>query len=312
MSSILSLFLIVLVLIIVVGPKKLPQSVEQLWLIIENLRRQQNNLPPRSLAEARRAWRESGSSMYAIVGGLYQGAEHLTELRKRLIAVGIVYLIGAFASLFFASYLFDFLKTPAGDVDLIFTKPAELIVIYFKVALVAGAAVALPVLVYEILMFVYPAMESKKEQRNFKVFSVFAVPLSFLFFVGGFCFAYFVMLPFGLRYLFSFGTEIARPLWSITEYINFVLAILFWIGVVFELPLVMLVLSRLGIVSPAQIASKRKYAIVAIAVAAAVITPTPDPVNMTLVAGPLYLLFELGLLMSRLAYRPRQPAQAEA
>jgi sec-independent protein translocase protein TatC len=306
MSSLLSIFIVALVVITIIGPQKLPQSVEQLWLMIENLRRQQNNLKPLTLSEARKIWRASGSPIYAIVGGLYQGAEHLSELRKRLMTTAIAFFVAAFACLFFASYIFAFLKAPAGNIDLIFTKPAENMLMYFKVVLVAGAAVAMPLLLYQILMFVYPAMESSNERRSFKIFAALAVPFAFLFFVGGFCFAYFVMLPFALKYLFSFGSQIARPLWAITEYINFVLAILFWIGIVFELPLVMLVLARLGIVSASQIASKRKYALVVIALIAAVITPTPDPFNMLIVAAPLYLLFELGILLARLVRSPKR------
>jgi len=311
MSSLLSLFLVALVVITIIGPEKLPQSVEQLWLMIENLRRQQNNLEPLKLAEARRIWRASGSPIYAIVGGLYQGAEHLGELRKRLMTSAIVFFIAAFASLFFATYVFQFLKAPAGNIELIFTKPAENILMYFKVALVAGAALAGPLLLYELLMFVYPAMETPKERRSFKFFAALAVPFAFLFFVGGFAFAYLVLLPFALRYLFSFGSAIARPFWTITEYINFVLAILFWIGLAFETPLIILVLARLGVVSAKQLASKRKYALVLVAVLAAVITPTPDPFNMMLVAAPLYLLFELGVLLARLVRSPNKAVKTE-
>jgi sec-independent protein translocase protein TatC len=311
MGETLSVLLIGFVVLLIVGPRKLPQSIEQLWLMIENLRRQQRNEPTISLGQLRKQWKATGSPMYAIVGGLYQGAEHLEELRRRLGTAAIAFAIAAFGSLFFNSYIFKALKAPAGNIELIFVKPAEMIVVYFKVALLAGAAVAMPLLVYQVLMFVYPAMETPKERRSFKIFSVLAVPFAFIFFVGGFAFAYFVMLPFALRYLFSFGSDIAKPYWTISEYINFVLTILFWIGVVFETPLVMLVLARLGIVDAKQLASKRKYAIVAIAVVAAVITPTPDPFNMMLVALPLMALFELGILLARLVRTPaKKPAAA--
>ena len=299
-TNILGFFLMALVILMIIGPKKLPQSIEQLWLAIENFRRQGNDLPPKTLAEARRAWKASGSPIYAMVGGLYQGAEHLSELRRRLMFSGIAFFIAAFASLFFAKHIFTFLKIPAGDIQLIFVRPAEMILTYFKVGLMSGLTVALPFLVYQLILFIYPAMESDKERHNFKLLAWLAVPTALIFFVGGLAFAYFVLLPFALKYLFAFGADIAEPLWTISEYINFELSIMFWIGVAFETPLLMLILSTMGVISAKQLASKRKYAIVIIALAAAVITPTPDPFNMALVMGPLYLLFELGILLARI------------
>ena len=307
-------FVMAIVVLLVIGPEKLPASIEQVWLAIENFRRQGNNLPPRTLAEARKSWRASGSPLYGIVGGLYQGAEHLGELRRRLMWSAIAMFGTAIVSLFFATYLFTILKRPAGDIQLIFLKPAEMILTYFKVGLMCGVVVALPFLVYQVLLFVRPAMESEQERQNFKWLLLLAVPFALAFFVGGLAFAYFVLLPFALKYLFQFGSEIAQPQWAISEYISFVLNILFWIGIAFETPLIILVLSRMGVVSAQQLQSKRKYAIIIVALVAAVITPTPDPFNMLLVMGPLYLLFELGILFARIFGRrkPKDVAGAEA
>jgi len=312
-TSALSTFFLALVVLIVVGPKKLPQGLEQLWLAIENFRRQQNNLPPKTLAEARRDWKRSGSPFYALIGGLYQGAEHLEELRRRLMAAAIVMIVTIIGSLFFVERIFNILKRPAGNIQLIFVRPPEMILTWFKVGLLCGFVLAIPVLVYELMAFIYPAMETPKEKRGFKIFAFFAIPSAFLFFVGGIAFAYFVLLPFALRYLFSFGSQLATPWWTISEYTNFVLTLLFWMGVTFETPLIMLVLAKMGIVDAKQLASKRKYAVVIIAIAAAVITPTPDPFNMALVMGPLLLLFELGILLARLVRNPiRRPAKEPA
>jgi sec-independent protein translocase protein TatC len=304
MGSTLSIFLIAFIVLIIVGPEKLPQSAEQLWLALDNFKRQQNNLSLLSLTDARKIWRASGSPFYAIIGGLYQGAEHLTELRRRLLTAGIVFFVAAVGSMFFTKYIFVALKIPAGNIQLIFTKPAEMILTWFKVALLAGMTFALPLLVYELVLFIYPAFETPQERRTFKFVSLLAVPTTFIFFVGGFAFAYFVMLPFALKYLFAFGSELAKPFWSISEYTTFVLGILFWIGVAFETPLVMAILSKLGVVNAKQLASKRRYAIIICAVAAAVITPTPDPFNMLLVMAPLVFLFELGIILSRLMGKP--------
>jgi sec-independent protein translocase protein TatC len=306
----LTFFFMAIVVLLVIGPEKLPMSIEQVWLAIENFRRQGNDLPPRTLGEARKTWKRSGSPIYAVVGGLYQGAEHLSELRRRLMITAIVMFGTALVSLFFATYIFEVLKGPAGDIQLIFLKPAEMILTYFKVGLMCGFVVALPFMVYQLLLFILPAMETDKERRSFKLLLWLAVPSALLFFVGGLAFAYFVLLPFALRYLFQFGSEIAQPQWAISEYISFVLNILFWIGAAFETPLIMLVLSRFGVITAEQLKSKRKYAIIVVAVVAAVITPTPDPFNMALVMGPLYMLFELGLLFTRIFGKRKEEDKA--
>lgn len=311
-ADLLGIFVISLIVLTIIGPEKLPQALEQLWLTITNFRRQQDNLPPITLREARKAWKASGSPFYALIGGLYQGAEHLAELRRRLMMSAIAMFVAAGGSLFFTKHIFAALKAPAGNIELIFVRPPEMILTYFKVALLCGVTAALPFFVYQLLLFVYPAMETPQERRSFKLFAFLAVPAALLFFLGGLAFAYFVMLPFALRYLFSFGSDLAKPWWTISEYTNFVLTILFWIGVAFETPLIMLVLAKLGVISAEQLASKRKYAIVLIAVAAAVITPTPDPFNMMIVMGPLLFLFELGILLARLVRRPLRTTEAKS
>jgi len=307
----LTFLFMAIVVLLVIGPEKLPAAIEQVWLAIENFRRQGNDLPPRTLSEARKTWKRSGSPIYAIVGGLYQGAEHLSELRRRLMWTAIVMFGTALVSLFFASYIFEVLKQPADYITLIFLKPAEMILTYFKVGLMCGFIVALPMLVYQLLLFIYPAMETDKERSNFRMLMIVAVPSAVLFFVGGLAFAYFVLLPFALRYLFQFGADIAQPQWAISEYISFVLNILFWIGAAFETPLLMLVLSRFGVINADQLKAGRKYAVIVVAVVAAVITPTPDPFNMALVMGPLYMLFELGLIFTRIFGKRKEEDKSE-
>lgn len=302
--GIIGYFLAGILILTIIGPEKLPRAVEEITLAIENFRRQQADQRALTLAEARRSWKSSGSAIYAIVAGLYQGAEHLNELRRRLMTSAIVLFVGAAASLFVSNYIFSALKLPAGDIQLIFVRPPEMMLTYFKVALLSGVTVALPFVVYQLLLFIYPAMETPQERRGFKLMAFIAVPAALVFFVGGFAFSYFIMLPFALKYLWGFGADIASPMWSISEYINFVTSILFWVGLAFEMPLVMMVLSKMGIVTWKQLASKRKFAIVLIAVASAVITPTPDPFNMSIVFFPLLALFELGVFLSRLMGKP--------
>ncbi|MCX7670532.1 MAG: twin-arginine translocase subunit TatC, partial [Anaerolineae bacterium] len=112
-------------------------------------------------------------------------------------------------------------------------------------------------------------------------------------------------LPFALKYLASFGTDIARASWNVRAYFSFTLGVMLWMGTAFETPLIMAMLARLGIVSPKAMARQWRYAIVLIAILAAVITPTVDPLNMALVMGPLLALYFLGVLFARMTYRPR-------
>jgi len=300
LTNVLGFVLIAILGLALIGPRKLPQGLEGLWLAWENYRRSQENLPPLDLMAARKHWRATGSPMYDLIQVLYAATVHLVELRHRLFVIMGVMSFATLASGFFATTLLRYLIYPAGNIKLIFVRPAEMLITYIKISLLAGLTVSLPVTLYEILLFVEPAAETEGERRAFRTAKFVAVPAVLLFFVSGLAFAYFVMLPFALRYLQTFGSDLVEPRWTISEYSSFVLTILFWIGVAFETPLIMFLVARLGIVSAQGFASKRKYAIVIIAVAAAIITPTVDPFNMMLVMGPLVLLYELGILLARL------------
>ncbi len=226
--------------------------------------------------------------------------EHLGELRDRLIKSVVALLVGTVLSLAFTPRLLEFLIAPMGGKQPISLKPTESIIIYFKVALVAGAVLAMPVIIYQFLMFILPGL-TKEERKYLRVI----VPGASLLFATGVAFATFVMLPFTIKYLQSFLADIIQPTYSIDYYISFVTTLMFWVGVIFETPLIIAFLARLGVISPKMLSSNRKYAIVLIAILAAVITPTPDPVNMALVMVPLVVLFEVGIILARIVYRPR-------
>ena len=165
-----------------------------------------------------------------------------------------------------------------------------------KVALLSGLVLAMPLIVYQIGRFVMPGL-TKKERR----YLFLLVPGATLCFVTGVAFAYFIMLPSAIGFLQTFMADIIEQQWAIGEYLSFVTSLLFWIGVAFELPLFVYFLAKLGIVDAQMLSKNRKYAIVAIAVLAAVITPTVDPFNMALVMGPLVILYEIGVLLARIA-----------
>jgi len=222
--------------------------------------------------------------------------EHLEELRERLIKSMLALAVTTLISLFFSSQLIKLMLVPAGDVRPVFLRPTEGVITYMRVALLAGVALAMPVIVYQLAQFILPGLRATE-----KGYLYFLLPGAVISFVVGALFSYFVMLPASLRFLATFGNEIAEATWAVAEYIAFVTNLMFWSGVVFEAPLLAFFLAKLGIVTPQLLAKNRKYALLASAILAAVITPTPDPFNMLLVMVPLVVLFEISVWVTKLA-----------
>ena len=222
--------------------------------------------------------------------------EHLKELRTRLIRAFIALAITTSVSFVFAKQVLVILIAPMGDTLPQALKPTEVLGNYMKVALICGVTLAMPVIVYQIGRFVAPGL-TKKEQR----YLFLLVPGATLCFVAGIAFAYFVMLPTAIPFLLGFMGDIIAQQWAIGEYLSFVTSLLFWIGVAFELPLFMYFLAKIGLIDAEMLSKNRKYAVVIIAVLAAVITPTVDPLNMMLVMGPLIVLYELGVILAKIA-----------
>ena len=231
--------------------------------------------------------------------------EHLEELRHRLVVsvmavvggvvVAIIPIPGANSIAWLAVDALVAQGKQSG-VNFITIRPGEGFFTYLEVSLVIGAALAMPVIIYQILAFVSPAL-----YENEKKYLYMAVPGVSLSFLCGVFFCYFLMLPFATRFLAGFAADVFQPTWTAEHYIDFVSTFLFWVGLVFELPLVMYFLTKLGVVSAQRLASFRKYAFVLAFVAGAIITPTPDPINQTIVSLPIYFLFELGVILARFA-----------
>jgi sec-independent protein translocase protein TatC len=301
MTDIIWLALLCFVALIVLGPRKLPEGVEALWLSLTNLRRSQQNLEPLDLETVRADWRRQGSPIFGIVQFLYGVTEHLVELRYRAIKAGLALMAASAVGVLFTGKVMQILVRPAGDLKPIFLTPTELFFTYFKVALMVGLLLALPYLIFQLLAFVAPAMEDPKEKKYFRNLVFFGTVPGTIFFLAGVTFCYVVMLPFALGYLKSFGANIAEPQWTIASYISFVLTFMLGMGVVFETPLVMYVAARMGLMSTRKYISYWRHAVVLIFVVAAVVTPTPDPFNLVLVATPLLMLYGLGILLSRFA-----------
>ncbi|MBI4307265.1 MAG: twin-arginine translocase subunit TatC [Chloroflexi bacterium] len=234
--------------------------------------------------------------------------EHLRELRSRVIRVVIALVVTTAFALFnilnFTDQVFRILLVPAGGMKPIFIEITEMLTTYFKVALLTGFILALPFTLYQVIMFVAPGLRPQ-ERRWLFIF----LPAAFVSFILGAAFCYFVLLPPAVRFLLSFGGDLVTPQIRISNYMDLVLGLMFWVGIVFETPLVMYFLARLGIVSPQALGRFRKFFVVLAFVIAAVITPTPDPINQALVAVPLIILYELGVQLARLAARARRRAQ---
>ncbi len=226
---------------------------------------------------------------------------HLAELRQRLIKSVIALVITTTISFIFAKYIFDFLIAPApNDISLIYIEMTGMIATYFKVALMGGVVLAMPVLVYQGIMFVSPAL-TRREKRYVYI----ALPWITLMFVTGFAFGYFILLPPATNFLLSFMTDVARPEIRIDNYVSIVTRLLVAIGLVFETPVIITFLARLGIVKPEWLSHKRRWAIVVAFILAAIITPTFDPINQSLVAIPLIILYEISIWLAKIAYRKR-------
>jgi sec-independent protein translocase protein TatC len=243
------------------------------------------------------------SDSQATANGLPEGEaatmplmEHLRELRTRLIRALIALGITTAVSFVFAKQAFVILMVPLNDAKVQALRPTETLSNYMKVSLLSGFILAMPVIVYQIARFLAPGL-TRKEKR----YLILLVPGATLCFVTGVAFAYFIMLPASIGFLQTFMADLIEQQWSIGDYLSFVTSLLFWIGVAFELPLFVYFLAKLGVIDAQTLSKNRKYALIAIAVLAAVITPTVDPLNMALVMGPLIVLYEIGVLLAKIA-----------
>jgi len=230
---------------------------------------------------------------------------HLHEVRRRLLYCLIAVGITTVGSFFFARHIFDFLASRApADVPLIYTQVTEMLGIYIKVALYCGIALALPFIVYQAIMFIAPALTRREQGHMYPLLLGVA-----FFFIAGVAFTYFILFPPALNFLLDppafLGGGIAEPMISIGNYVSLLVRLMFWIGVVFEIPILMLMLSRLGIVSPGWLLGKWKWSVLIAFLLGALITPTMDPINQTLVAIPVVLLYGIGVLLAWIA-RPQR------
>ena len=235
--------------------------------------------------------------------------EHLEELRRRLTVCVLTIVATTVLGFLWADRVIEWLRRPAGDLlpRLAFFSPTEALLAYCKVALITGVALAMPMVLYHIWAFIRDGL-TPRERR----YGLILVGWGSALFAAGVAFAYALCVPMFLQFLLRIGGPSLEPVISINQYLGFVTGVLLSCGVMFELPLALVVLAKLGIVTPAFLERQRSWALVVILIIAAVVTPTTDAFTMVLMALPLFVLYEASIWICRLTVRPRESSGAQS
>jgi len=222
---------------------------------------------------------------------------HLNELRIRVFKAFLALIIATGVSFTFSEQIIGYLAAPIGGTEnLVSIELTENIAIFMKVSLLGGFVLSMPFIVYQIMAFILPGLK-----RNERGWLLVMVPFATLLFAGGVAFTWFVMLPTAIPFLTNFMgiTTQVRP----ENYFEFITSLMFWIGICFEMPLVIMFLAKMKFVTAKQLASGWRYATVVMAIVAASVTPTVDPVNMGLVMAPLMGLYVISIALAAIAGR---------
>lgn len=222
--------------------------------------------------------------------------DHLNELRRRLIIACLSIGAASLVCFYFVDDLMRWITRPAGK--LYYLNPAEGFFAYMKMTVFAGFLVALPVVLYQAWIFIVPALN-----RSERKLAIILVPTSVVLFFVGLSFSYFLVLPAALSFFMGFANESLQPLLSLGQYLSFVISMLLPFGFIFELPLVLFVLAKLGVISSAFLGSKRKIALLLAFVAGGVISPTPDMFGQIMIAIPLLLLYESSIWLVKVTLK---------
>lgn len=232
--------------------------------------------------------------------------DHLNELRKRLFIGVVAVAITSALSFIFAKQIIVILADPLGGIQYFLSiEVAENLGVFMRVSLLSGFIFALPIVLYEVIAFIVPAMTDQEKRWLY-----LSIPFGTLLFLSGVAFTYFVMLPTAIPVLINFLDIKTTPRPSF--YIDFVTGLMFWVGVLFEMPLLMFMLAKLGLITASALLKGWRYAIVIIALVAAVVTPTSDPINMGILMMPLLGLYFLSVGLAAIAGRnpTRKPNKA--
>jgi sec-independent protein translocase protein TatC len=221
---------------------------------------------------------------------------HLEDLRKKILSVLLVLLLVSIVSFYFITPVMNFLQAPlAGlNVTLNYFKPYEKFMTYTKIAFFSGIFFAVPFMLFQTGAFIYPAL--KKTEKPWFFAFITLVPLMLL---AGFAFGYYVMVPVAFKFFFNFAQgDGVRAVWGVSSYFDLITSMIFWSGVIFQLPLLLVFLMKIGVLKPETLERFRKMIIVLIVIIAGVFTP-PDVITQVLLAVPMYLLFELSVFIGK-------------
>lgn len=240
------------------------------------------------------------------IDGSMTVVEHLAELRLRLVVSVLTLLAAAVFSFTRAGQIRHLLTSPAGGLELIYLSPPEALTANLRLAVVAGVVLASPLIMYQVMAFLFPAFYDRE-----KPFVLAVLIGAGLLFGSGVFFAYRVAFPFMIKFFLQFASTGLEPRFTISEYISFVFSFHLGFGLCFLLPLLAWILGRGGVLSSAFLRRSRKFALLVILVMAAIITP-PDLISQTVMVGPLLFLYELGIFMVILGERKRRKEWREA
>lgn len=252
--------------------------------------------------------------------------EHLGELRNRIVVALIAVTFAFIISFYFSEEIFSVLVTPIRytlnfsthnpyisfipaknpDLNLVFLAPAEALWMHIKISFISAFIVSSPIIFFEIWRFIAPGLLEKEKKYALP----FVFTTTFLFLIGAlFCFI--IVLPFAMNFLLTYKTANLQPMISVGKYTDFCLKFILAFGAIFELPVVVVFLTKMGIVTTEFLAKNRKYAILIAFILAAVLTPTPDAFNQTLMAIPMLILYEAGILASRILEKKKKKEEGE-
>ena len=215
---------------------------------------------------------------------------HLSELRRRIIIMVVAIIIGTGIAYYYVDVLLDILLAPAGK--LYYMRPTEAFFTYMKVSIVGGIILASPIILHQIWLFVKPALTVRE-----KHLSNWILPVAFLLFVTGIFFSYILVLPAAVKFFMGFATDELQPMFSIGQYMDFVLAFVLPFGFIFELPLIIIIMGHFNLITSQFLKKKRKIFILLSFIIGAVISPTPDMFSQSMIALPMILLYETSLFV---------------
>ncbi|MDD3315179.1 MAG: twin-arginine translocase subunit TatC [Syntrophaceticus sp.] len=233
--------------------------------------------------------------------------DHLEDLRKCIIISIIAIVVCSIISFAFIEHIVDIITKPltAQEITPVFTAVTEGIFTYFKIALISGIILAFPVVIWQAWRFLVPALYPHEKKYLCKL-----IPISIILFVAGVVFAYFTIFPLAVYVLINLASEF-EPMLTISKYLSFTLSLLIPFGLIFEFPLVIYFLTSIGAVTPQWLLRNRKYAIVITFILAAILTPGPDPVSQLVMAAPMIVLYEAGILVAKIVAKRRDRKRKE-